>query len=61
MNMLAEFFLGTLLSYLQKKLLRPEVVAQLSYDLAKHVVKMTPMPEDDAFLDHVADYLELKK
>lgn len=61
MNLILNFLLGSVGPWLAMKLLKPEVLAQLSYDLAKNVVKKTPMPEDDVFLDHIADYLELKK
>lgn len=61
MNMILNFLFASVGPWLAMKMLKPDVLAQLGYDVVNHWVKKTPSPDDDKFLAHVADYLELKK
>ena len=62
MNLVLNFLLGSVGPWLAMKLLKPDVIAQLGYDLIHHwVTRTNPDAKDPKFLADTADYLELKK
>ncbi|MES2212775.1 MAG: hypothetical protein V4490_06525 [Pseudomonadota bacterium] len=61
MNFVLNFFLASVGPWLAKKLLQPQVLAQLGYDLVEYWVKRSDAnAQDPKFLADVKAYLELK-